>query len=786
MEYQTNYISFDQVCRICMKTSSDLQSIFGHPHDIPDLIRLLSNVEVLEDDELPKLICDECLTFAGNAMEFKERCIQSDRTLREYISDKGEDQKLYLMKVEPGLPVVGENADGLPVGPEFIKCEIDESSSDEKPDDDRDDNDFEIADGVDSDEDEDEDDREEEEEVKMDRRIRRRRTRNTVVEDSDDEPLIVKRKKGEELNCTKCNEKFRNKAHVKFHMQSDHADEKTSKEDRIRQCFYCPKAYSNYEYLKIHLNFHPRNEWTCPMCSKEMKNKGKFIDHLRMHANERHYRCDICEKDFTSHKYISNHMKMHKRKGERSSKYNYEESSSESDCELVDDDKEEDEEEEMNLSDKEEAIKNDYQLNPDAPKDCPVCNETFEKIIYVKYHLQSEHLPVDESTPRVHFCVTCKKSYMTFSHLMSHMKLHEEKVWSCPECKKQFRRLDKYKDHQKTHQSDRTFLCVYCGKDFPTTKYMNRHLQTHMKEKVQKPEEFECEVCGKKMKYKSNYTNHMKTHGPEHAKPIKVDPDSPPKKIYLCSICGRNCGSSSNLTVHMRRHNGQAICACSVCGKGYPRKADLVMHMRRHTGEKPYECPTCGRGFARRDKLRIHIRTHTGEKPYACPCGRAYAQKNDLKTHQKRNTCGQNFDITKLMAPYQTSICVRGPPSPQPPPPPREPPPVPCVPMLNPSSIQSFNTTTTSNANPVYPTVAQPLPSGTTVGTPGMASIPPSPSHHDMSRLSDSVPNSPVDLMTHRHPFVPFPGGGGDVVNMMPNYPNHYQQPKVDIDMCNQ
>lgn len=115
------------------------------------------------------------------------------------------------------------------------------------------------------------------------------------------------------------------------------------------------------------------------MCSKEMKNKGKFIDHLRMHANERHYRCDICEKDFTSHKYISNHMKMHKRKGERSvswsqvgdawgrslimpwaflqSKYNYEESSSESDCELVDDDKEEDEEEEMNLSDKEEAIK---------------------------------------------------------------------------------------------------------------------------------------------------------------------------------------------------------------------------------------------------------------------------------------------------------------------------------------------------------------------------------------------------------------------------------------------
>ncbi|XP_062551234.1 zinc finger protein 260-like isoform X2 [Armigeres subalbatus] len=628
MEYRPNYICFDQVCRICMKTCPDLQSIFGHPQDIPDLIRLLSKVEVLEDDELPKLICDECLTFAGNAAEFRERCIQSDRTLREYISDNGDDQKLYLLKEEPGFLVLGEGSasDGAALGTEFIKCEIDESSSEKPAGDGIDGNDFEIADGVDSDEENEDEDREEAEEVKMERRIqRRRRTRNTAVEDdSDDEPLIVKRKKGEELTCTKCHEKFKNRAHVKFHFQSDHADEKSSKEDKIRQCFYCPKAYSNYEYLKIHLNFHPRNEWTCPMCDKEIKNKGKFIDHLRMHANERHYQCDICEKDFTSHKYISNHMKMHKRKGEKSSKYNYEESS-ESECDPAEDDKEEDEEE-SNLSDGEEAIKIDYQLNPDAPNDCPVCYETFAKIIYVKFHLQSEHIPLDESTPRVHLCITCKKSYMTFDHLVSHMKLHDVKIWSCPECKKQFRRLDKYKDHQKIHQNDRTFLCVYCGKDFPTTKYMNRHLQTHVKEKVQKPEEFECEVCGKKMKYKSNYTNHMKTHGPQHSKPIKEDPDSPPKKIYLCSICGRNCGSSSNLTVHMRRHNGQAICACSVCGKGYPRKADLVMHMRRHTGEKPYECPTCGRGFARRDKLRIHIRTHTGEKPYACPCGRAYAQ----------------------------------------------------------------------------------------------------------------------------------------------------------------
>ncbi|KAL9706648.1 hypothetical protein quinque_010166 [Culex quinquefasciatus] len=775
MDYKPNFICFDQVCRICMKSSHELQSIFGLPENIPELVRLLSQVEVLESDDLPKQICPECVSYAESAVEFKERCIRSNLTLQEYLA--GTDHK-QILKQEPGL--VGDE-DGIPLGPEFIKCEIDESE-------DGGGNDFEIADGNDS-EDSEERDGEEvevEEEERIDRRIRRRRTRRQVVEDededSDDEPLSSKRTRGETYGCTRCEEKFRNKAHIKFHIKSDHADENTPPEDKIRRCFYCPKSYSNYELLKIHLNFHPRSEWICPMCGKELKKKDKFIDHLRMHANERHYKCDVCDKDFTSYKYISNHMKMHKRKGEKVGKFKFDESSDDSEYDPEEEDEEEEEEDDGSLSEREERIKNSYSLTPEAPTDCPVCGEAFDRVLSVKYHIDSEHVPLDESTPMVHHCVTCQRNYMTFDQLNSHMKLHAEKIWSCPECKKQFRRLDKYREHQKIHHDDRSFLCVYCGKDFPTTKYMNRHLQSHLKEKVQKPEEeFECEVCGKKMKYKSNYTNHMKTHGPEHSKPIKADPDSPPKKIYLCSICGRNCGSSSNLTVHMRRHNGQAICSCSVCGKGYPRKADLVMHMRKHTGEKPYECPTCNRGFARRDKLRIHIRTHTGEKPYACPCGRAYAQKNDLKTHQKRNTCGQNFDITKLMAPYQPSICVRAPPPAQPkkhsksraapaPAAPEPPPPQPQTSIPSTSQHQNQQQLPYSNASTYSVPMQQQSPA--LVGTHSCVSQ--SPSHHELSRMSDSVPNSPVDLMTRHQAF----GGGGafpgGMVGPSGNFSNPY------------
>lgn len=251
MDYRPNFICFDQVCRICMKSSTELQSIFGHPQNIPELILLLSKVEVsfanfeigivvnersllcheqvVEDDVLPKQICSECLIFAGNAAEFKERCIQSNRTLREYIAENVEDRKQYVLKEEPDL--VGlEDGNSIPLGPEFIKCEIDESSS-EKPDEGG--NDFEIADGIDSVTDEEDNDQEEEEEMRIDRRIRRRRTRNPVIDDSDDEPLISKKRKGDNNSCTMCEEKFRNKAHIKFHMRSDHADEKTPKEDKL-------------------------------------------------------------------------------------------------------------------------------------------------------------------------------------------------------------------------------------------------------------------------------------------------------------------------------------------------------------------------------------------------------------------------------------------------------------------------------------------------------------------------------------------------------------------------
>uniref|UniRef100_A0A182T2S4 C2H2-type domain-containing protein n=1 Tax=Anopheles maculatus TaxID=74869 RepID=A0A182T2S4_9DIPT len=97
-----------------------------------------------------------------------------------------------------------------------------------------------------------------------------------------------------------------------YHMKSDHADDGGL--PKIRQCFFCPKAYSSYQLLKYHLNFHPQKLWQCPQCEKRIHNKASFIDHLRIHANERYYNCKECGKRFTALKYLSTHSRMHKRK----------------------------------------------------------------------------------------------------------------------------------------------------------------------------------------------------------------------------------------------------------------------------------------------------------------------------------------------------------------------------------------------------------------------------------------------------------------------------------------
>uniref|UniRef100_A0A182ILF5 C2H2-type domain-containing protein n=1 Tax=Anopheles atroparvus TaxID=41427 RepID=A0A182ILF5_ANOAO len=235
---------------------------------------------------------------------------------------------------------------------------------------------------------------------------------------------------------------------------------------------------------------------------------------------------------------------------------------------------------------------------------CPLCGERFTGgKIMVRHHIKSDHAD-DDTLPKIRQCFFCPKAYSSYQLLKYHLNFHPQKVWHCPQCGQRIVKKGIFIDHLRIHANERHYECKVCGKRFTTMKYLSTHRQLHKLQEAQSCNKmYECEICGKQMKFKSNYTNHRKTHKDNSGMQGETHGDScsadlEHKKVYLCNICGHNCGSSSNLTVHLRRHNGESICQCS---------------------------------------------------------------KNDLKTHQKRNICGQNFDMSKLLAPYPTSICIKSP-----------------------------------------------------------------------------------------------------------------------------
>ena len=52
--------------------------------------------------------------------------------------------------------------------------------------------------------------------------------------------------------------------------------------------------------------------------------------------------------------------------------------------------------------------------------------------------------------------------------------------------------------------------------------------------------------------------------------------------------------------------------------------------------KRPLSCSKCGKAFATKSKLDSHERIHTGEKPFSCSkCDMAFTQAANLKMHER-------------------------------------------------------------------------------------------------------------------------------------------------------
>ena len=102
-------------------------------------------------------------------------------------------------------------------------------------------------------------------------------------------------------------------------------------------------------------------------------------------------------------------------------------------------------------------------------------------------------------------CSKCAWTKSTRGALLAHInKVHTFKILSCETCNYKSYNVDCFNKHRKV--CGKKFYCKICGKQFPSTSAVNRHVFVHQSPKHQ------CDKCRKKFTYKFHAKSHKCRH----------------------------------------------------------------------------------------------------------------------------------------------------------------------------------------------------------------------------------------------------------------------------------
>ena len=105
-------------------------------------------------------------------------------------------------------------------------------------------------------------------------------------------------------------------------------------------------------------------------------------------------------------------------------------------------------------------------------------------------------------------------------------------------------------------------------------------------------------------------------------------------KKYHCKHCEKSCDSSKKLTEHQQQCH--KILYCKVCNHAFNNPMTFSQHLKSHSS-KGKICDQCGKAFAFKSQLDTHQSVHSKTR-YKCThssCGCDFKNVGDLTRHLK-------------------------------------------------------------------------------------------------------------------------------------------------------
>ncbi|XP_055626321.1 transcription factor grauzone-like [Toxorhynchites rutilus septentrionalis] len=304
----------------------------------------------------------------------------------------------------------------------------------------------------------------------------------------------------------------------------------------------------------------------------------------------------------------------------------------------------------MQLSRKEEYLKQDEFIRSHVKYICQLCgqdNPTFTS--FLKHSLE-----VHETKSAYVAC--CGKKYYHKVRLYHHVQLvNEPDMFRCNECHINFSDSEGKKRHLKKYHptgEGQNFQCSHCPRSFSVEYKYNMHLQDHTDSDEKS---WKCEFCGKIYKDRYILSSHIKQKHTEATKHVcsvcgkgfhrktlflrhKLEHENPSELKIQCQVCMRWWKNRDSWRRHMRQHLGTEA-TCDVCGHVSPHQHALTAHKRiHHSGKKPeFACSYCPKTFPRPIRLKEHVAArHTGTPLYKCPfCEWTVSSSNGMTSHKK-------------------------------------------------------------------------------------------------------------------------------------------------------